>query len=405
MRKKIAFVTPSLLPMPPVKGGAMETLVNHLLLCNEEGHEYDFTVYCVGGEVAQAAAKEYRHTRFCHLPGKAFCPRFDDLLVRGCRKLLHLELSPERAYGKRAAKALSEEAFDLVIVENQPEFLPLVRKAAPHTPVWLHLHNHPSNFSQKGLHGLSGCDGVLAVSDFIREETLGACSLRPEQVLAFKNCVDTGRFDAGRHSEERRKIRARFGVGEEDVVLMYSGRLSEGKGVGELMEAFLQEPDPTLKLLLVGSDWYGANGKTPFISYLQSLAEKAPDRVFQTGFVPFAEMPAYYAAADICVLPSLLEEAAPLTVLEALAAGKPLIGTDAGGIVENVSEDCAVIVKRDENFVPSLAAAIGMLKDDPELRCRMGEAGRKRMETRDVESYYERFRQILIEICGRSHAD
>ena len=116
-------------------------------------------------------------------------------------------------------------------------------------------------------------------------------------------------------------------------------------------------------------------------------------------------MPAYYAAADICVLPSLLEEAAPLTVLEALAAGKPLIGTDAGGIVENVSEDCAVTVRRDENFVPSLAAAIEMLKGDPELRHRMGETGRKRMETRDIESYYERFQEILTEICGRSHAD
>ena len=151
------------------------------------------------------------------------------------------------------------------------------------------------------------------------------------------------------------KIRARFGVGEEDVVFDVQ-RPPVGRGEGgrqKLMEAFLQVPDPGLKLLLVGSDWYGANGKTPLSLICRAFAEKAPDRVFQTGFIPFAEMPAYYAAADICVLPSLLEEAAPLTVLRPWPPGKPLIGTDAGGIVENVSEDCAVIVKRDENFVPS----------------------------------------------------
>lgn len=405
VNKKIAFITPSLLPMPPVKGGAMETLVDHLLCCNEVHHDFEITVFCVGDEQAREKAAGYRFTRFCYLPGETFFPKLNDLFVRGCRKLFHLELNPERAYAKRVTKALAREKYDLIIVENQPAFLSLVRKVSPRTSLWLHLHNHPDNFGKEGIAELLRCDGVLAVSDFIRREALRLAPLRAKQVLTFPNCVDTGRFDSSQYQQEREKIRDRFGIRDNDVVLMYSGRLTEEKGVGKLMEAFLQVDDPRLKLMLVGSDWYGSNGNTPFINQLQKLAGEAPKRVFLTGFIPFSEMPYYYAAADICAVPSVCEEASGLTVLEALAAGRPLIATDVGGIPENLSEDCAVVVPRDGKMVYTMAEAIRALKDDGELRRRMGEAGKKLVEARGIGQYYESFREILTEICGRSHAD
>lgn len=405
MARKIAFITPALLPMPPVRGGAMETLVNHLLCQNEVCWDFEITVFCVGDEQAREKAADYQHARFCYLPGEALCPRLNDLFVRGCRKFFHIELNPQRAYAQRAAKALSIEKYDLIIVENQPLFLPMVRKAASDTPLWLHLHNHPGNFGSRGAAAFVCCDGILAVSEFVRQEVLQLSPLGAEQVLTFPNCVDAEKFDSSQYQKERKEIRDRLGILDGDVVLMYSGRLTEGKGVGKLMEAFLIVDDPKLKLMLVGSDWYGSNGKTPFTDHLHTLAEKAADRVFLTGFVPFSEMPCYYAAADICAVPSICEEASGLTVLEALAAGKPLIASDAGGIPENLSEDCAIAVKRDGKLTAALAEAIGTLKDDGELRRRMGAAGRKLVKSRGTGQYYERFLEILTEICGRSHAD
>ena len=229
--------------------------------------------------------------------------------------------------------------------------------------------------------------------------------LDPEQVEVFPNCVDVRQFDGVRYQKERAEIRSRFGIGESDVVLLYSGRLVEKKGVDKLIEAFLKVDDPNLKLMLVGSGWYSSNGETPFVSRLKNLADKAPGRVFLTGYIPFPEMPCYYAAADVCAVPSICEEASGLTVLEAMAAGKPLIATDAGGIPENLSDDCAIVVKRDKNLISSLTDAIGTLKGDPQLRRWMGEAGKKQVEARDVGPYYQHFVKMIDEICRRSYAD
>lgn len=405
MKRQIAFITPSLLPMPPVQGGAMETLLDHLLRCNEKAGDFDITVFCTGGEAAKNAAAGYRLTRFVYLNGKPFWPTGYDLFIRGCRKVFRIELSPERAYAKRVARALSQKKFDAVIVENQPDFLPLVRRAAFRAPVWLHLHNHPSNFGRKAPFKIAGCDGVIAVSDFVRREILRMTPLAPEQAVVLPNCVDVGRFDEVRCQKERAKIRSHFGVGDDDVLLLYSGRLVEQKGVDKLMEAFLKADAPNLKLMLAGSGWYSSNGETPFVSRLKNLADKAPGRVFLTGYIPFSEMPRYYAAADICAVPSICEEASGLTVLEAMAAGKPLIVTDAGGIPENLSGDCAILVRRDENLIASLTDAIEILRDDSGLRRRMGEAGKKQVEARDVAPYYQHFVKIIDEICGRSYAD
>lgn len=88
-----------------------------------------------------------------------------------------------------------------------------------------------------------------------RRETLRVSSLRPEQVITFLNGVDTVRFDGDRYREERAQIRRRFGLKDEDVVLMFSGRLVEEKGIRQLMEAFVQVPCGRLKLLAVGSSW------------------------------------------------------------------------------------------------------------------------------------------------------
>ena len=105
-------------------------------------------------------------------------------------------------------------------------------------------------------------------------------------------------------------------------------------------------------------------------------------------------MPAYYAAADICTLPSYME-ASPLSVLEALACGRPIVVSDAGGIPENVTEACAVTVSRGPDMVQELTRAFALLAGDEALRRRMGEAGRKFVQNRDPGSYYRRFKELM----------
>jgi len=104
------------------------------------------------------------------------------------------------------------------------------------------------------------------------------------------------------------------------------------------------------------------------------------DRVVFVGAVRDAELPAYYAACDVFVLPSSeRSEAFGLVQLEAMAAGKPVVSTELGtgtSFVNVDGETGFVVPARDAR---ALAAAITRLIDEPALRARMGAAGRARV--------------------------
>ena len=75
------------------------------------------------------------------------------------------------------------------------------------------------------------------------------------------------------------------------------------------------------------------------------------DKVIFTGYIPHEELPKYYALADLVVLPSTCEEAAGLTVIEAMMMQRPVITTTMGGIPEYTNPECAVLLENDEYFV------------------------------------------------------
>jgi glycosyltransferase involved in cell wall biosynthesis len=97
--------------------------------------------------------------------------------------------------------------------------------------------------------------------------------------------------------------------------------------------------------------------------------------------------------ADIAVVPSMWEEPFGLTVVEAMAAGLPLITTRSGGIPE-ICEGVATIVERD-NIVDNLASAILDLYEHPEKRRAMSEAALKRSKLFSKERYAREFFEAL----------
>ena len=100
-------------------------------------------------------------------------------------------------------------------------------------------------------------------------------------------------------------------------------------------------------------------------------------------------MPSYLKTADIAVVPSMWEEPFGLTVLEAMAAGLPLITTRSGGIPE-ICEGVATIVDR-ENIVENLTNAILDLYHHPEKRKKMSAASLERSKLFDKEMYARNF--------------
>ncbi len=139
-----------------------------------------------------------------------------------------------------------------------------------------------------------------------------------------------------------------------------------------LLEAFTQVVDqvPNAKLVVAGAFFFNSNIKSPFEQKLHDLASQPQikERIIFTGFVDYNDMPALYEMADVCVLPSIWDDPAPLAVIESLVSGKPLITTRSGGIPEYANDDCAIILERDNQLVDYLAQAMVELANDSQKR-------------------------------------
>jgi glycogen synthase len=145
----------------------------------------------------------------------------------------------------------------------------------------------------------------------------------------------------------------------------YLGRLAPQKDVGTLLHAFARLPVGA-QLLLVGDG--------PDRAALQRLARRHGGRVHFTGFVPHAQVPAVLQHADLLVLPSLYEDLSS-ALIEAMAAGLPVVATRVGGTADLVRHGVngLLVAPRDP---AALAAAISQVLADPAAAARMSAAAR-----------------------------
>ncbi len=174
-------------------------------------------------------------------------------------------------------------------------------------------------------------------------------------------------------------LRAELGLDKKDKIVGFIGRLVQEKGVLELLEAMQQVVGevPEAKLLVVG-DTLMSDRDRRVTEHIKEFIERVKlQNVIR--FVGFREdIPHLLAIMDLFVLPSH-REGMPRTILEAMAAGKPVVATNIRGCCEEVVHGVTGLL------VPvgdpdALADAILRVLSDEELASRMGEAGRKRVE-------------------------
>lgn len=172
-------------------------------------------------------------------------------------------------------------------------------------------------------------------------------------------------------------FRGRFGL-EGARVLAIGGRLHEQKGVGQLlaMLARLAPRFPDLRLVVMGRREIWEREFEPLARDL-GVAE----RVVPTGWLDGAELQAAYAATDVFVTPSICFDTFGLVNLEAMEHGKPVVATAFGGSPEVVLDGVTGYVANPFDL-EAFSGAIARLLADPDLRRRMGDAGRARLEAR-----------------------
>lgn len=167
----------------------------------------------------------------------------------------------------------------------------------------------------------------------------------------------------------------RGGDGSAGVVIAAMGRLGDRKGTWDLLEAFgrLAERIPGARLVL------GGDGETEEAMRRAARAGLA-ERVEVLGWVSGARKLEVFARADIYALPSY-HEGLPASILEAMAAGKPVVSTPVGGIPEAVEEGVTGFLVA-AGDVDALHDRLLVLAQDRALRERLGRAGRERVEQR-----------------------
>ena len=212
---------------------------------------------------------------------------------------------------------------------------------------------------------------VTANSDRVRDLVIQEDHLPPDRVVAFPNFIADRAFVAP-SPRDRHAWRERYAIPAGAVVLGSVARLAPVKGLPTLLRA-------VAPLLARREDvWLVLVGDGPDRDSLESLAAGLgiTPRVCFTGAL--SNDPNLHHFFDVSVLPSL-SEAFPNSVVEAMAAARPVIASRVGGVPDAVEEGVSglLVPPGDDD---ALADALQRLVNDPDERHRMGNAGRLRAE-------------------------
>lgn len=228
-------------------------------------------------------------------------------------------------------------------------------------------------------------DVVITPSESVKKIMLEFGVERP--IVVIENGVALRPF----HTPASPRSKESLGIPAPALLLAYTGRLSEEKNLGVLLEQFAiaQAMLPRLHLMLLGGG--------PALDELKEQARKLGIQrcVHFMGVVDYARLPDYLAAADLFVTAST-SEVHPLTVIEAMATGLPVAASASPGIVDTVQHlKTGLLARQPER---GLAAAIVGLALHDDLRQQMGRAARQESARFDISKTVARTVSLYEEL-------
>jgi len=218
-------------------------------------------------------------------------------------------------------------------------------------------------------------DRVIACSDFVRIRDIQSVYFRESKVKTVHNGIDVNRF-APREQRENNPVK-----------IVYAGQLIPEKGVATLLRAVADlRTEVKPRLLIAGTGYQQV--ELELLAYDLGLE---PEWLGRIDWIP-----QLFASSDIAVFPSNWAEAFGLVVAEAMACESCVVASDIGGIPEVVGEGGVIVPPGD---VKALQVILDRLIENPILRRRLGEAGRRRvLEKFTIDKMIDGYAMVVNEV-------
>ena len=390
----IAILTSGILPVPAVRGGAVETLIDSYLEYNEQHKLHNITVYSVNDYlIKKSTALRSTVNRYYYIDVQS-------VYARICKKLYHFIHGKEyyhytiEYYFHKAIQDIKKQHYDIIIIENRPAFS-LKLPSNIDSKIIYHIHNDFLNVHIPHAQAIyNKADRIITVSNYIAS-CIKTINPQDTKCVTVHNGINIESFNNTKINIDRKQL----GLNHNDFILIFSGRIIPEKGIIPLIQAMrLLKELTNIKLLILGSSALGdSRNKTSFLEEVQRESHNLKNIIF-TGFIEYTKIGQYLQMADVAVLPSLWDEPFGLTCVEALAAGLPLITTKRGGIPEIADDSCAILLDCNNFLAQKIADAIIILYNDPEKRLRMSKASLIRSKSFNQDIYAQNIFQVLSNI-------
>ena len=236
---------------------------------------------------------------------------------------------------------------------------------------------------------LSDVDAVITPSDKIKEMLIDYRVNKP--IYVIPSGIEMKHYGEN-HRKRRAEIRAKYGIQEEEGLLVYVGRFAREKNIEKLLH-LLTKCHRSQRLMLVGDG--------PEREDLERLAEELhiEDRLIFTGMVDSAEVSDYYSAGDVFVSASQ-SETQGLTYMEAMASGRPILCLQdecLDGVVDNGVN--SFVFNTDREFLKDLQ----LLENDRSYRIQMGSRAQKSIRNRySIEAFTDSCIRVYEEAMAKN---
>ncbi|WP_216828258.1 glycosyltransferase family 4 protein [Alkalihalobacterium elongatum] len=374
---RVLIICTEKLPVPPVRGGAIQTYIAGAVPFLSKNHE----ITILGRNDESLPDKETRDgIDYVRIPGG----------------LLETYRQGVVDYLKSNSK------FDLIHIFNRPRLVAPVRECVPNARIILSMHNDmfkPQKIDpEEGALAIKEVDKIITISNYIGQEITRIFPQAESKLQTIYSGVDLEQFVpiySSKAEKIRKKIRKEYKLKGKKVIL-FAGRLSANKGADVLVKAMniLAKKHSNIALVLMGSKWFSDNGTTDYIAFVRTLAARSPVPVITTGFIAPDKIQEWFAAADIFVCPSQWQEPLARVHYEAMAAGLPIITTARGGNPEVIEVNRNGLIVEKPRDPQQFADYLSDLLSNPEKCKEMGEYGRKLAE----EKYS--WNRVVTDILG-----